>query len=294
VSDLSPADFDFVAGLLKSSSGLSLSPAKTYLLDSRVTPLLRRYGLRTTRDFVTALRTDEKGTMLTELSEAMATYETYFYRDISPFESLQTRVLPKLREIRQGQRRLRIWSAACSTGQEPYSLAMMFEEEKHLWAGWSIEILATDVSTTALTRAREGIYSQFEVQRGLPIRNLMAFFVQEGDQWRVKPQLKKWLRFEQVNLLQPLTQLGTFDIILCRNALIYFDAETKSRVLGHLADVISPDGVLVMGSAETTLHYSDLFTLHPDDRTLYVPKKNNASLTGLQSRPWPQSKAQPL
>jgi chemotaxis protein methyltransferase CheR len=294
VSDLSPADFDFVASLLKSSSGLSLSPAKTYLLDSRVTPLLRRYGLRSTRDFVTALRTDEKGTMLTELSEAMATYETYFFRDISPFDSLQKRVLPALREKRQAQRRLRIWSAACSTGQEPYSLAMMFEEEKHLWAGWNIEILATDVSKTALTRAREGIYSQFEVQRGLPIRNLMAFFVQEGDQWRVKPQLKKWLRFEQVNLLQPFTQLGTFDVILCRNALIYFDAETKSRVLNNIANVIGPDGVLVMGSAETTLHYSDRFILHPDDRTLYVPKKNSANLADLQSRPSPQSKAQPL
>jgi chemotaxis protein methyltransferase CheR len=274
MSDLSPADFDFVAGLLKSNSGLSLSPTKAYLLDSRVIPLLRRYGLRSTREFVTALRTDEKGVMLTELSEAMATYETYFFRDATPFDSLQKRVLPHLREKLQGVKQLRIWSAACSTGQEPYSLAMMLEEERHLWAGWKIEILATDVSNTALSRAREGVYSQFEVQRGLPIRNLMAYFTKEGDQWRIKAQVRKHVRFEQLNLLQPFSYLGTFDIILCRNTLIYFDSETKTRVLNHIAKVISADGVLVMGAAETTLHYSDRFMLHPFDRTFYVAKKD--------------------
>ncbi len=272
MSDLSPRDFAFVADLLKSNSGLSLAPAKAYLLESRVMPLLRRYGLRTTTDFVTALRTDEKGIMLTELSEAMATYETFFFRDQKPFESLQNTVLPKLRDSRAAQKRLRIWCAAASSGQEPYSLAMMFEDQAHLWADWSVEILATDVSGTALTRAREGIYSQFEVQRGLPIRQLMRYFTQVGDQWQINPALKKRIRFEKANLLAPLAHLGRFDIILCRNVLIYFDTATKTQVLDQLSTVLQPDGVLVLGSAETTLHYSDRFMLHPHDRTIYVPK----------------------
>jgi chemotaxis protein methyltransferase CheR len=272
MSDLSPQDFAFVAELLKANSGLSLAPTKAYLLESRVMPLLRRYGLRTTRDFVTALKTDEKGIMLTELSEVMATYETYFFRDVSPFESLQKTVLPQLRDMLRGQKRLRIWCAAASSGQEPYSLAMLFEDDAHLWADWNIEILATDISGTALARAREGVYSQFEVQRGLPIRQLMRHFTQTGDQWHVNQTLKKRIRFERQNLLQSLSHLGRFDIILCRNVLIYFDVATKSQVLDQLAGAMKPEAVLLLGSAETTLHYSDKFKLHPQDRTLYSLK----------------------
>ncbi len=272
MSDLSPRDFAFVADLLKSNSGLSLAPAKSYLLESRIMPLLRRYGLRTSSDFVTALRTDEKGVMLTELSEAMATYETYFFRDLKPFESLQEVALPQLRAARSAQKKLRIWCAAASTGQEPYSLAMLLEEQAHLWADWTIEILATDVSGIALTRARAGLYSQFEVQRGLPIRHLMKHFTQSGDQWEIKPTLKKCIRFQQYNLLHPMAQVGRFDIILCRNVLIYFDAATKTQVLNRLAAQMPADGVLVLGSAETTLHYSDRFMLHPKDRTIFSPR----------------------
>ncbi len=272
MSELSPRDFAFVADLLKSNSGLSLAPAKSYLLESRIMPLLRRYGLRTSSDFVTALRTDEKGVMLTELSEAMATYETYFFRDLKPFESLQHIALPQFRAARSAQKKLRIWCAAASTGQEPYSLAMLLEEQSHLWADWTIEILATDVSSLALARAKAGLYSQFEVQRGLPIRHLMKHFMQNGDQWEINSALKKRIRFQQYNLLHPMAQLGRFDIILCRNVLIYFDAQTKTQVLNRLAAQMPADGVLVMGSAETTLHYSDRFMLHPRDRTIFSPR----------------------
>jgi chemotaxis protein methyltransferase CheR len=272
MSELSARDFAYVADLLKAKSGLSLPPAKSYLLESRVLPLLRHYGLRSSTDFVTALRTDEKGTMLTELSEAMATYETFFFRDQKPFDSLQHIVLPKLRLLNQTKKQLRIWCAAASTGQEPYSIAMLFEDSAAQWADWSIEILATDFSATALERAKTGIYSQFEVQRGLPIRLLMKYFTQTGDQWQINPPLKKRIRFAQANLLKPLSHLGSFDVIFCRNVLIYFDAETKTDVLDRLAGVTRPEGCLIMGSAETTLHYSRRFELHPQERTIYVPK----------------------
>jgi chemotaxis protein methyltransferase CheR len=272
MSELSARDFAYVADLLKGKSGLSLAPTKAYLLESRILPLLRQYGLRSSTDFITALRTDEKGRMLTELSEAMATYETFFFRDQKPYESLQRIILPKLRTANPVRKKLRIWCAAASTGQEPYSIAMMFEDEAALWADWSIEILATDLSATALDRAKAGIYSQFEVQRGLPIRQLMRYFTQDGEHWQVNPPLKKNIRFDQANLLKPLTHLGQFDIIFCRNVLIYFDAETKTNVLDRLATVMKPDGYLIMGSAETTLHYSRKFELHPEDRTVYVPK----------------------
>jgi chemotaxis protein methyltransferase CheR len=271
MSGLSSRDFTFVANALKSKSGLALPTAKAYLLESRIVPLLRHHGLRTSTDFVTALRTDEKGTLLTELAEAMATHETYFFRDQKPFEALTEIVLPRLQADRQAGKRIRIWCAAASTGQEAYSLAMLFEDNAARWTGWTIEILATDISATALARAAAGTYSQFEVQRGLPIRQLMKYFIQDGNQWSVGPALKKRIRFCQLNLLEPFTHLGQFDIVLCRNVMIYFDAPTKADVLDRLAAVLRPDGCLILGGAESALHYSRKFGAHAGERAIHVP-----------------------
>ncbi|MDQ0471351.1 CheR family methyltransferase [Labrys wisconsinensis] len=267
---MTPAEFDFLRRLLKDRSGLVLSEDKQYLAESRLLPVARRHGLASLSDIVARLRA---GTPALEAAvvEAMTTNESFFFRDKLPFEHFREAMLPALMGARAAQRRLRIWCAAASTGQEPYTLAMMLDGLGAKVAGWSIEILATDLSNQVLERARSGLYTQFEVQRGLPIQLLMKHFAQKGDMWEIEPKIRAMVQFRPLNLLRDFSALGRFDIVYCRNVLIYFDAETKIDVLGRIARQLAPDGFLILGAAETVVGLTDAFRPHAERRGLYVP-----------------------
>jgi chemotaxis protein methyltransferase CheR len=201
----------------------------------------------------------------------MTTNESFFFRDIKPFEQFTGFVLPALIKARADKKVIRIWSAACSSGQEPYTLAMLLAEQAAKLAGWRVEILATDLSTEILEKAEAGQYSQFEVQRGLPIQYLVKYFKQQGDRWQIDAGLRGRVKFRTFNLLEDPTSLGTFDVIFCRNVLIYFDQPTKTTVLSRLHKIMTPDGFLYLGGAETVLGISDKFQAAPEHRGIYRP-----------------------
>lgn len=267
---MSPADFDFLAAFLRQRSGLTLGPEKGYLLESRLMPVARRWGVPDLGALVARLRGGVPDSMAVEVVEAMTTNESFFFRDSKPFDQFRDFVLPQLLRSRSATRSIRIWSAACSHGQEPYSLAMLLKEKEAALAGWRVEILATDISRDVLRRAEEGVYSQFEVQRGLPIRQLMQYFTQEGERWRVKPTLRSMVNFRYFNLLDDPGVLGRFDVVFLRNVLIYFDPPTKTRVLEAVARQMAPDGVLFLGGAETVLGVTQRFRVVPEQRGLYA------------------------
>jgi chemotaxis protein methyltransferase CheR len=264
------AEFDFLRGFLKARSGLALSAEKRYLIESRLGPVCRRFGHPDLHALVAALRLGRDVGAEKAVVEAMTTNETFFFRDRSPFDLFRETLLPRAMAARAAQRQIRIWCAAASTGQEPYSLAMILNEAEARLAGWRVEIVATDLSDEVLGRARDGLYSHFEVQRGLPAPLLVKHFEQVGEQWRIKPALRRMVDFRPLNLLNPFASLGTFDIVYCRNVLIYFDAPTKTDVLRRIADVLAPSGSVVLGAAETVIGLTD--ALRPDTaaKGLYV------------------------
>ncbi len=248
-----------------------LSADKQYLVESRLLPVARKAGLANLAELVTALKLAQDAALMTAVVEAMTTNESFFFRDKTPFEHFRATIMPALLAARRSSRSIRIWCAAAATGQEPYSLAMCLKEIEAEIAGWRIELLATDLSGEVLEKARSGLYTQFEVQRGLPIQLLIRHFAQSGELWQIAPDIRAMVRYRQLNLLADFTQLGTFDIIFCRNVLIYFDQETKIDVLNRLARVIAQDGFLVLGAAETVVGLTDRFKMVPDKRGLYVP-----------------------
>ena len=262
-------DFEFIAQLLYQRSGLVITQEKAYLLESRLNPVARKWDLDGFEALIGAMRSKKDEQMLVDVTEAMTTNESFFFRDNRPFDQFKETVLPHLLEARKAQKKIRIWSAACSSGQEPYTLAMILKEEAAKMAGWSIEIVATDLSTEILAKAKEGLYSQFEVQRGLPITLLMKYFTQDGDKWRISDEIKQMVKYQPFNLLQSPSGLGTFDVIFCRNVLIYFDQETKGEVLGRMAKIMPDDGFLYLGGAETVLGISDAFEVIPGQRGIY-------------------------
>jgi chemotaxis protein methyltransferase CheR len=268
---MNPADFDSLSRLVKERSGLMLTPDKSYLLESRLLPVARKHELKSISDVAAAIRTRPSTDLVRDVVEAMTTNESFFFRDIKPFEQFRTLVLPTLLKARAAKRHIRIWSAACSSGQEPYTLAMLLTEAQAQLAGWNIEILATDLSTDILDRAQSGLYTQFEVQRGLPIQLLVKYFKQEGDRWQISPAIRSMVRYRCFNLLDDPTSLGHFDVIFCRNVLIYFDQPTKSRVLDRLSRLMPPDGYLFLGGAETVLGITDRFQTLTDNRGIYRP-----------------------
>lgn len=252
--------FAFLAALLKESSGLTLGRDKTYLLETRLLPLARREGFASIDALIAAMQARRVNGLVDAVVEAMTTNETLFFRDRHPFDALRQHLLPALIEQRAQQRSLRIWSAACSTGQEPYSIAMLLRDHFPQLASWKIEIVATDISPAVLDRAREGDYSAFEVQRGLPIHLLVKHFEQVGERWRIRPELRRMVNFQLFNLLGGAAALGVFDIIFCRNVLIYFDHTTKAAVLERLGSRLARDGALILGGAESVFGISSLFT----------------------------------
>jgi chemotaxis protein methyltransferase CheR len=268
---VTPSEFDYLRKLLKDRSGLMLSTDKQYLVESRLLPVAHRCGIADLSELTRKLRGDKAESLVVEVVEAMTTNESFFFRDKLPFEHFRDTIMPALLAARAAQRRIRIWCAAASTGQEPYSLAMTLREMGQVTAGWQIEILATDYSTQVLEKAKSGIYSQFEVQRGLPIQLLIKYFDQVGDTWQITPDIRAMVHYRAFNLLHDFTHLGVFDLVFCRNVLIYFDQPTKSQVLDRLARVIAEDGYLVLGAAETVVGLTDGLKPLPDRRGLYVP-----------------------
>ena len=266
---LSNEEFDFIAGMLKQRSGLSLTQDKTYLLETRLHPLAKAAGLHDIPQLIKQLRTNPSGTLTYQVVEAMTTNESMFFRDSKPFDHLTKIILPAFKAA--GRTKIRIWSAACSTGQEPYSIAMVLKEEAAKYPGLAAEIYATDLAEKVLERAREGIYSQFEVQRGLPITMLMKYFAQApNNMWKINDAIKAMVKFTPANLLTSFTAHGQFDIIFCRNVLIYFDAPTKGDVLNRLAASLNAPGYLFLGGAESTHGLTSKFKPHSEDRGLFT------------------------
>jgi chemotaxis protein methyltransferase CheR len=261
-------DYEYLRKFLKERSGLDLSADKTYLVESRLLPLARKAGLAAIPDLVQKIKTGD-GKLATDLVEAMTTNETSFFRDKVPFDHLRDSILPDLIQARAARKSLRIWSAASSTGQEPYSIAMCLKEKGAALAGWRIEIVATDLSQEVLVKSKAGVYSQFEVQRGLPIQLLVKYFTQSGDIWQLNADVRSMVQFRQLNLLQDFSHLGTFDVIFCRNVLIYFDQDTKAVIFERMAKSLETDGTLLLGAAESVVGITDAFRPVADHRGLY-------------------------
>jgi chemotaxis protein methyltransferase CheR len=275
---VTPLEYDYLRRLLKERSGLVLSHDKQYLVESRLMPVVRRAGLGSLSDLVHNLKRLSAEPLIVDVVEAMTTNETFFFRDRIPFEHVRDAVVPALLQARASQKRIRVWCAAASSGQEPYSLAMCFKEMGASLAGWRIEILATDISAEVLEKAKAGVYSQFEVQRGLPIQLLIKYFTQVGDCWQLSPEIKAMVQFRPFNLLNDFAPLGMFDLVFCRNVLIYFDQESKVAVLDRLSRQIESDGYLVLGAAETVVGLTERFKPCPDRRGLYMPNGKPVSV----------------
>jgi chemotaxis protein methyltransferase CheR len=282
---VTPLDYDFLRKLLKDRSGLMLSADKQYLVESRLTPVSRKHSLTSLGELVAKLKAGNEE-LTVDVVEAMTTNESFLFRDKIPFEHFRDAIVPALMTARARERRIRIWCAAASTGQEPYSLAMMLKEMKDKLGGWRVEILGTDISVDVLEKAKAGVYSQFEVQRGLPIQMLVKFFTQAGDTWQIAPDIRAMVQYRHHNLLAEFSGFGRFDVVFCRNVLIYFDQETKSGVLNRIARQLDPDGYLVLGAAETVVGLSDAFKPIAEKRGLYAPNKETrpASLGAMPIR----------
>ena len=265
---MTPLDYEFLRKLLKERSGLDLSADKQYLVESRLLPLARRAGLGGITELVQKMRSSSEQ-LTAQVVEAMTTNETFFFRDKIPFDNLSEVILPALIQARASRRSLRIWSAACSSGQEPYSIAMCLREYGAALSGWRIEIVATDLSHEVLEKSKAGLYSQFEVQRGLPIQLLVKYFTQLGDIWQLNADIRGMVQHRQLNLLQDFSHLGKFDVIFCRNVLIYFDQEGKTSIFERLARVLEPDGTLMLGAAESVVGITDVFRPTADRRGAY-------------------------
>jgi chemotaxis protein methyltransferase CheR len=279
---VTPTEYEYLRKFLRDQSGLDLSADKQYLIESRLLPLARKAGLGSIAELVQKLQGFGSSALVTSVVEAMTTNETFFFRDKIPFDHFRDTIMPELLKSRAGRKSLRIWCAAASTGQEPYSLAMSLKEMGAALTGWRVEIIATDLSQEVLEKARSGIYSQFEVQRGLPIQLLVKYFKQSGETWQITPEVRAMVQFRQLNLLHEFAQLGTFDVIFCRNVLIYFDQDTKISVFNRLARQIEPDGFLVLGAAETVVGLTDVFRPVVDRRGLYKPNDARSAVGKLE------------
>jgi chemotaxis protein methyltransferase CheR len=272
---IDPEVFGYVRDLVYRESALVLGDGKEYLVESRLLPLARAQGDPDVETYVTRARRNPQGPAMREIVEALATNETSWFRDSEPFIGLRDAVLPALVEARVHSRRLRIWSAACSSGQEPYSIAMLLAESP--LAGWQADVLGTDLSLEMVERCRQGRYSQLEINRGLPVAQLVRHFERDGAGWRVNHVLAGRTTFRQLNLARPLPALGTFDVIFLRNVLIYFDLATKREVLRRVARLLAPDGYLYLGAPETTIGVDDTWHRHSVGKTsVYrlVPHEN--------------------
>jgi chemotaxis protein methyltransferase CheR len=254
---LTSQEFAFISGLVRRDASIVLEAGKEYLVEARLLPLARKAGISTVSEYVNRAQNRPEPKIHQQIVDALTTNETSFFRDNEPFTALSNQVIPELVKARSATRSLRVWSAACSSGQEPYSLAMVMQDAMPL--GWNSEILATDISTEMLTRAEAGTFTQLEVNRGLPAPLLVRYFERVGAHWKVSSSLRNHMTFKRLNLAAPLPSIGQFDVIFIRNVLIYFDVETKRSVLQQVSNLLRSDGWLFLGSAETTIGIDDRF-----------------------------------
>lgn len=268
---LTAANYELLRKLLKEVSGLHLTDNKMYLVETRLQAVAKEYQVDSLDKLINLLKGPQSQKLRVDIAEAMATPETFFFRDKKPFDAFKELVVPNLLERKAATKRANIWCAACSSGQEPYSLAMLVDELKGtVLKGWDIKILATDFSNKILKKAQDGIYTQFEVQRGLPIQYLMKHFQQQGTTWIVKDTLKSMVQFKNFNLLQKPQMMGSFDVVFCRNVLFYFDAADKRQILSNLAGVMEPHAMMFLGSAESTIGVSEDFKSLENSRGVFV------------------------
>ncbi len=263
--------FTLLAKLLREQSGLALPRDKEYLLESRLMPVAKKHGQASIEAMCQAMRNGANRTIERDIIEAMTTNESFFFRDAGTFDLFRKNLLTTLLTARAGNKTLRIWFAACSSGQEPYSVAMILEEERAKLAGWNVELIATDISTEMIERSTVGLYSHFEAQRGLPIQLLAKYFDKEDQGWKIKAPLRQKVKFRQLNLLENFASLGSFDVIFCRNVLIYFDLPTKRDILDRMSRLLARDGALFLGGAETVIGVCDKFMPHAGHAGIFVP-----------------------
>jgi chemotaxis protein methyltransferase CheR len=252
-------EFDVIRRLLLERSAIVLEPGKEYLVETRLAPLVRQLNLNSLGELIARVRSQPDNGLHRQIIEALVTTESSFFRDHHPFETLRKVVLPDLINRRRDERRLHIWCAASSHGQEPYSIALLLREHFPELSGWKINLLASDLSRDVLARARTGRYNQIEVNRGLPASLLVKYFEQHGTDWQLKPDIRNMVDFQEINLAQPLPILPRMDLVLVRNVMIYFDVATKKVILGRLARLLRPDGYLLLGGAETTFNLDDSY-----------------------------------
>ncbi len=251
-------EFDYLRRLVKDFSAIDIDAGKEYLADLRLSPLLPDQGCESVQELLQQLRGKSFGGVHRKVVDAMTNNETWFFRDLHPFTALGDEIIPELMKKRASDRRLAIWSAACSSGQEPYSIAMLIRD-RFMIPGWSFSIRATDISTPILERAKKGIYTQMEVNRGLPAPALAKHFTKSGSQWELKSEVRDMVSFDLINLSQPWSGIPTADIVFLRNVLIYFEVDVRKRILEQVRRVLRSDGYLFLGGAETTLNLDSNF-----------------------------------
>jgi chemotaxis protein methyltransferase CheR len=266
-------DFAFLAELLRRRSGLLLTQQKAHLVEGRLAPVMRRFGFKNSVALMSELRHNHEA-LAAAVTEAMTTNDSAFFRDRRTYEEFRDIVLPELLVRRAASKRLRIWCAACAAGQEPYSIAMILDDSKLLTQGWTIDLIGTDLNSQVIARAEDGLYSQFEVQCGLPIRRLVRNFTQEGINWRISENLRRMVTFRTFNLLDSYGWLAEMDVVFCRNVLMYFDQKTRISVIDRIADILTPDGALLVGPAESIAGLATGFVQADDAPGLYYWTKS--------------------
>ena len=270
--EISSSSQRILSSLLEARTGQQLTFSRRWRIDSALSSIMRERGFESIDQLVARVVSGRDPALAEHVIEALLNNETYFFRDRLPFEMLVSGAVRRFEKSRAREKRLSIWCAGCSTGQEVYSLAMSFAEDKSRWQGWKIDIVGTDLSQACIKRARSGIYSQFEVQRGLPVVQMIRWFDETGGgEWQVKQDLRDRVRFEPGNITEPAPRPGRFDIIMCRNVLLYFSPEMRRLAFTRLSQAIAPDGTLMLGAGETVIGQTDRFVTDPDHRGLYVP-----------------------
>ncbi len=269
----SPATFSYLAQMVRDHSAIVLDESKAYVVESRLGPLLYSEGVRDIDELAYRLRDDRCGPLRRKVLDAMTNNETWFFRDLYPFEALKMAVLPQLLRQRESEKSLGIWSAACSSGQEIYSVAMLIRENFPSALNWRLNLMGTDISEAIMSRARAGVYSQLEVNRGLPALLLARYFQQAGRDWQLKKLILEMARFSPVNLSAQWPSLGRFDVVFLRNVLIYFSLNVRREILARVRDVLRPGGCLFLGAAETTLNLDDSYERVPFQKSFYYRPK---------------------
>lgn len=266
---ITAVDFEYVRKLVRERSAIVLEEGKQYLVESRLSMLARREGLASIQEVLGQMRAAPMGPLHRKVVEAMTTNESSFFRDVNPYNALRLTVLPELLRLRATERSLRIWSCACSSGQEPYSIAMLLQESFPTLASWKVQLTATDLSSEMVARAKAGLFSQLEINRGLPAALLVKYFEQSGMEWQIRDSLRRSIDFRELNLAGPWTGVGLADIVMLRNVLIYFGMDTKRQILNKVRQVLRPGGILFLGTAETTMNLDDEYELLRTDGASY-------------------------